>query len=73
MEELNMSKSECEKKGYTKKNKVEDIKANFYSKKRNSTTPRQAVISLEPGDVPTPTSCRYIQVPPNFMPQHWLR
>ena len=64
MEELKMSKSECDKKGYIKKNKIEDIKANFYSKKRNSTTPRQTVISLEPGGVPAPTSCRYTQVPP---------
>ncbi len=71
MEELSMSKFQYDRKGYTKVKKIEDIKANFYSKNRNSTklkgslsTPRQTIISLEPSDVPTPTCSRHIQVPP---------
>lgn len=36
IQNLNMSRAECDKKGYTKEKKIQDIKANFFGRQLNS-------------------------------------
>lgn len=38
IQNLNMSRAECDKKGYTKGKKIQDIKANFFGRQLNSSS-----------------------------------
>lgn len=52
MQELNMTKAQCDQKGFTKEKKIQDIKANFFGRQKSPAAKKQnngiTVISFEP-------------------------
>ena len=78
VDKIGMSKSECDKKGYTKLNKIEDIKANYYATTYNrvsgtntSQKSLSGMYSLQPNTgVHVPPSRQPIHVPPSSQPVH---
>ena len=78
VDKIGMSKSECDKKGYTKLNKIEDIKANYYATTYNrvsgtntSQKSLSGMYSLQSNTgVHVPPSRQPIHVPPSSQPVH---
>lgn len=62
MEKMGISKAECEKKGYTKAKKIEDVKQHFYASLSKS--PRKAETVTPQAQTPEPLSGCSISLPP---------
>ena len=68
VQHLNMTRAECDKKGYTKEKKIQDIKANFFGRQLNSSSKKQnngpTLISLQ-GTTHSHPSSKITSQPPS--------